>query len=160
MIQLDFWTFEEINMRKKTKDFNLKSRASDKIEINKAKIYRISDPIQLATVFYPAKNANLKRAAFLAIFFELKNTRGQKLGTTAEIHEKYNLSRSGVVKVRVKMVRIGLICKRDGYWRFSSSFFNALERLTNIIDKMQMPAQSQDERDKEKTFVEIAKGLK
>ena len=56
----------------------MKTRAitpiSAKIEINKDKIYRISDPVQLAEIFFPSKNAHQRRAAFLAILFEIKNS--------------------------------------------------------------------------------------
>lgn len=71
---------------------------STKIEVNKDKIYRISDPIQLTEVFFPSKNANLRRAAFLSIFFEIKNAPNQRLDTTDHIAKKYSLSQSALSK--------------------------------------------------------------
>ena len=56
-------------MRERRNDLKRKPGISDKIEVNKDRIYRISDPTQLAEVFYPARNASQRRAAFLAIFF-------------------------------------------------------------------------------------------
>lgn len=132
---------------------------STKIEINKDRIYRISDPIQLAEIFFPAKNANQKRAAFLAIFFEIKNAKDQKLDTTDHIANKYGLSQSSITKARTKMSRIGLIRKRDGYWIFSSVFFKSFENLTQKIRSYQMPVQKIDEAEREKLFVEMAKSI-
>ena len=98
---------------KRKKDLKRKTGVSDKIEANKDKIYRISDPIQLAEVFYSAKNAHQRRAAFLAVFFEIKNAEGQKLDSTDHIAGEYGLSQSSVTKARAKMSRLGLIRKRE-----------------------------------------------
>ena len=35
----------------------IKTRKSDKIAIDRYKIYRVTDPIQFAYLFFPAKNA-------------------------------------------------------------------------------------------------------
>lgn len=137
----------------------VKTAVSDKIEVNKDKIYRISDPIQLAEIFFPAKNAHQKRAAFLAIFFEIKNAKDQKLGTTDHIAKKYGLRPSSITKSRTKMSRIGLIGKRNGYWIFSSVFFKSLENLARKIQANQAPAQNKENTDREKLFVEMAKGI-
>ena len=141
----------------------MKSRAktpiSDKIEFNKDKIYRISDPIQLAEMFFPSKNANQRRAAFLAIFFEIKNAPHQRLDTTDHIENEYGISQSAVTKARTKMNRIGLIRKRDGYWIFSTVFARSLENLVKKIEAHQVSAQTKDEKDREKLFVEMAKGI-
>ena len=126
--------------------------------MNKGKIYRISDPIQLAEVFFPQKTANLKRAVFLAILFELKNAPGQKLATMDHIPGDYDLSQSSISKVRAKMVRIGLIRKYKGEWIFSSLFANAMSKLIEKVAIYQKPAQSVDESNRERIFVEIAKG--
>ena len=140
----------------------MKSRAktpiSDKIELNKDKIYRISDPIQLAEIFFPSKNASQRRAAFLAIFFEIKNAPNQRLDTTNHIGKEYGISQSAITKARAKMNRIGLVRKRDGYWIFSTVFEKSLENVVKKIEAHQAPAQTKDERDREKLFVEIAKG--
>mgnify|MGYP002725820587 CR=1 FL=1 len=132
---------------------------STKIELNKDKIYRISDPIQLAEVFFPSKNANQRRAAFLAIFFEIKNAPHQRLVTTDHIGKEYGISQSAITKARTKMTRIGLIRKRGGYWIFSTVFAKTLENMVKKIEAHQAPAQAKDERDREKTFVEMAKGI-
>ena len=133
---------------------------STKIEINKDRIYRISDPIQLAETFFPAKNAHQKRAAFLAIFFEIKNAKDQKLDTTNHIAEKYGLGQSSITKARTKMTRIGLIRKRDGYWLFSTVFCKSLDNLIQKIRAYQIIVHNSEERDREKLFVEMAKGVK
>ena len=132
---------------------------STKIEINKDRIYRISDPIQLAEIFFPAKNAHQKRAAFLAIFFEIKNAKDQKLNTTDHIAKKYGLGQSSVTKARTKMTRIGLIRKRDGYWIYSSVFGKTLKNLITKIEAYQIPAQNDQEKDRERFFIEMAKGV-
>jgi hypothetical protein len=132
---------------------------STKIEGNKDKIYRISDPIQLAEIFFPPKNAHRKRAAFLAIFFEIKNTRDQKLDTTDHIASVYGLSPSSLTKARIKMSRIGLIRKRDGYWIYSSVFGKTLKNLTTKLDAHQIPAQTDQEIKRERLYVEMAKGV-
>jgi len=147
-------------MMKRQKDLKRKAQISDKIEANKDKIYRISDPIQFAEAFYPAKNANQRRAAFLAIFFEIKNARDQRLDSTDHIAEEYKISQSAINKARTKMSRLGLIRKREGYWIFSTVFANSLRNLISKIESYQMPARNSDERAKERLFVELAKGTK
>ena len=132
---------------------------SAKIEINKDKIYRISDPIQLAEIFFPSKNAHQRRAAFLAILFEIKNSPNQRLNTTDHIAKKHSLSQSALTKARTKMTRIGLIRKREGYWIFSTVFLKTIESLCEKIKAYQAPAQNRDQIDREQLFVEIAKGL-
>jgi len=149
-----------LDMMKSKKDLKRKTGVSDKIEVNKDKIYRISDPIQLAEVFYPAKNAHQRRAAFLAIFFEIKNAEGQKLDSTDHIARKYGLSQSSVTKARTKMSRVGLIRKREGFWIFSTVFCNALDRLKEKISEYQYPSKRGERRDLERMYIEVAKGLK
>ena len=133
---------------------------SDKIEVNKDKIYRISDPIQLAEIFFPSKNACNRRAAFLAIFFEIKNANNQRIESTDYIAGKYGLSQSSIIKARVKMSRIGLIRKRDGFWIFSTVLGKSLENLIKKIESYRAPAQSEDLKERERIFVELAKGMK
>ena len=137
-----------------------KTVVSDKIEVNKDKIYRISDPIQLAEIFFPAKNACNRRAAFLAIFFEIKNADNQRVESTDYIAGKYDLSQSSIIKARVKMSRIGLIRKRDGFWIFSTVFGKSLENLAGKIEVYKEPANTIDERNRERMFVELAKGIR
>jgi len=57
------------------------------------------------------------------------------------------------------MTRIGLIRKRGGYWIFSTVFAKTLENMVKKIEAHQAPAQTKDERDREKLFVEMAKGI-
>jgi hypothetical protein len=147
-------------MRKKRKNLIRQTRVSDKIIANKDKIYRISDPIQLAEIFYPAKNAGHRRAAFLGIFFEIKNAKGQGLESTDYISEKYDLSQSSINKARTKMSRIGLIRKREGYWIFSTVFFNTLQKLMDKVTDFQHPAQTKEQTELEKMYVELTKGEK
>ena len=132
---------------------------SAKIEMNKDKIYRISDPVQLSEIFFPSKNAHQRRAAFLAIFFEIKNAKDQKLETTDHIANTYGLSQSSVTKARTKMTRIGLIRKRDGHWIYSSIFGKTLKNLITKIGTYQIPAQTYQEKDRERFFIEMAKGV-
>jgi len=138
--------------------YTRKSKVLDKIIANKDKIYRISDPIQLSEIFYPARNAKQRRSAFLAIFFEIKNTKDQRLETTDHISDKYGLSQSSVNKARTKMSRVGLIRKREGCWIFSTVFARSLENLTKKIKVYQAPAQSKEEKDRERMYVDMAKG--
>ena len=136
----------------------IKTPISDKIEVNKDKIYRISDPVQLSEIFFPSKNANQRRAAFLAILFEIKNSLNQRLNTTDHIAKKYRLSQSALTKARTKMTRIGLIRKREGYWIFSTVFLKTIESLGQKLKVNQAPAQNPEQIDRERLFVEIAKG--
>ncbi|VBB44939.1 hypothetical protein TRIP_B350110 [uncultured Desulfatiglans sp.] len=133
---------------------------SAKIEMNKDKIYRISDPVQLSEIFFPSKNARQRRAAFLAIIFEIKNARDQKLSTTDHIANKYSLSQSSIVKARTKMTRIGLIRKRDGYWMFSTVFSKSLEILVQKVTTYKVQKQNSEASAREKLFVAMAKGAK
>jgi hypothetical protein len=149
-----------LDMRKKRKNLMRQTRVSDKIIANKDKIYRISDPIQLAEIFYPAKNAGHRRAAFLAIFFEIKNAKGQRLESTDYISEKYKISQSSINKARTKMSRLGLIRKREGYWIFSTVFFNTLDKLKEKVMDHQYPAQTKEQIELEKMYVEMVKGEK
>lgn len=132
---------------------------SAKIEINKDKVYRISDPIQLAEIFFPAKNAHNKRAAFLAIFFEIRNAKDQKLDTTDYIASTYGLSQSSITKARTKMTRIGLIRKRDGFWIYSSAFGKTLKNLIAKVEAYQLPVHTDEKNKREQFYVEIAKNI-
>jgi hypothetical protein len=138
----------------------VKTVVSDKIEVNKDKIYRISDPIQLVEIFFPAKNACNRRAAFLAIFFEIKNADNQRVESTDYIAGKYDLSQSSIIKARVKMSRIGLIRRREACWIFSSVFSKSLQNLAGKIEVYKKPANTIDERNRERMFVELAKGIR
>lgn len=129
-----------------------------RIEFNSNKIYRISDPIQLAECFYPQKNAYLKRAAFLAILFEIKNSRDQRIISLEHIPSKYDLSKTTVAKVRAKMVRLGLIRRYQEQWIFSTVFFSTLDKLKEKISLYQNPAASRNQLDLEAAYINMAKG--
>jgi len=143
----------------KWQDKTKKKACSDKIEINRSKVYTIRDPIQLAYIFYPHKTANLKRAAFLAIFFEMKNAPKQRLESTDHIAEKYGLSQSSITKVRAKMTRIGLIRKVGYYWIFSSILKNTLLKLLEVIELYKTPAE-RTQLEREMMYIDIAKQYK
>ena len=48
--------------------------------------------------------------------------------------------------------------KREGYWIFSTVFVKTIESLGQKLKVHQAPAQNQDQIDRERLFVEIAKG--
>jgi len=136
----------------------IKTRKSDKIAIDRYKIYRVTDPIQFAYLFFPAKNATHSRAAFLAIYFEIKNAEKQRLPTTGHIPEKFDLNKATVLKARTKMVRLGLITKQRYGWVFCSVFKNTLEKLLELIETHKSPIDRVDQLKGEKMYVEMAKG--
>ena len=135
-----------------------KKKHSDKIEVNRYKIYRVTDYLQFASLFFPSKNAAQKRAAFLAIYFEMKNAPDQKIHTLDHISAQYGIHPSAVAKVRAKMVRLGLIVKQAYGWQFASVFKNSLEELIRLVDKFKAPAENIDQLKTEKIWVEMAKG--
>lgn len=135
-----------------------KKTQSDKIEVNRYKMYRITDPLQFAYLFYPNKNASHRRAAFLAIYFEIKNAPKQRIESTDYIAEQYGLHPSTVIKARAKMVRLGLIVKQAYGWQFCSVFKNTLEKLIKLVDKFKSPIERPSQRNGERMYVEMAKG--
>ena len=141
----------------KKPDYKKKTH-SDKIEVNRYKMYRITDPIQFAYLFYPARNAAHRRAAFLAIYFEIKNAPEQRLYSLDHIPDKYGLSVSTVQKARVKMSRIGLIVRYRNGWQFSSVFRNTLEKLIELTEHFRAPVERPSQLQGEAMYVEMAKG--
>ena len=135
----------------------IKTRKSDKIAIDRYKIYRVTDPIQFAYLFFPAKNATHSRAAFLAIFFEIKNAEKQRLPTTNHIPEKYELNKATVLKARTKMVRLGLITKQRYGWVFCSVFRNTLEKLIDLIETFKAPIERVSQLEGERMHIDMAK---
>ena len=134
-----------------------KTKYSDKIEVNVNKVYAISDILQLASIFFPAKNATNKRAAFIAIWNEIKNS-GEKHISFDSVQEKYGLSASAVTKTAKKMQRIGLIHPARNGWGFSSRFKNTLMMLLEKLELYKVPADNAMQRRGEMIYVEIAKG--
>jgi len=57
------------------------------------------------------------------------------------------------------MNRIGLIRKRDRYWIFSSVFGKTLKNLITKLEAHQMPAETDQEKKRERFYVEMAKGV-
>ena len=98
------------------------------------------------------------RAAFIAIFFEIRNDRCQQLERTDFIAEKHDIPLSSVCKARERMVKLGLIKKKDGLWQYSNRFFHALEDLIETIDAFRMPTDPKI-CDDVFSFVTIAKNL-
>ena len=118
-----------------------------------------SDSIRLAKIIFPHSGSCLQRAGFLAIMYELRNAKNQRMSHTEmnTIHETYGLSQSQVCKVRAKMKRIGLIHKYEGEWAFSNRFENSMRELSKSLSAMRAPAEDQSERRSEKLMVESAK---
>ena len=144
--------------RKKRRNLKHKAGPSDKIEVNPSRIYRITDPIQLAYVIFPHKDAKLLRAAFIAIYFTIRNDPHQKIGTTDFLADKFKLPMSAICKARSKMARIGLIKKQDGYWQYSNRFFTAIERLVDTIYGYRVQVEK-SQADSVFAFIEIAKNI-
>jgi len=134
-----------------------KKTQSDKIEVNRHKMYRVNDPLQFAYLFYPAKNAAHRRAAFLAIFFEIKNAPKQRVEHFEYIAQKYGLSQSTVTKARVKMSRLGLIIKQNEGWQFSSVFRNTLEKLIEHVERFKAQVEKPSQIQGEYMYIDIAK---
>ena len=135
----------------------IKTRKSDKVAIDRYKIYRVTDPIQFAELFFPAKNATHSRAEFMAIYFEIKNAEKQKLPTTEHIPKKYDLNPATMLKARTKMVRLGLITKQRYGWAFCSVFKNTLEKLIELIETFKSPVDKASQLEGEKMYVDMAK---
>lgn len=137
-----------------------KGSVSSRVEANKDKAYRANDPILIAQLVFPQKNAGDRRAAFLAILREIKYSIDGKLISTADIPDKYGLSASCVIKARVKMSRIGIIVKREGFWQASTVFRRTLGSVAEKVESLLIPAASKDERDRERDYINMAKGEK
>ena len=152
-------------MTRKTKPrLPLEKTASDKIAIDPYRIYRITDLVQFANLFFPDKRADSLRAAFLAILVELKNSRFQNLTSQEmdKIPQIHDLPHPAMCKARAKMTRLGLIKKiSDGKttvaYELSNSFTYALTRLTEHIQTFTTPALQKYQQDLESQYIQIAK---
>lgn len=132
-----------------------------RIDLNRNKIEKCNDLEDFAKIFMPQKSAKQLRAAFMAIYCEIKNAPDQQIESTDHIADKYQLSQSTVSKARAKMSRpgFGLIQKnRHGYWKFSERFKTTIIMIGVLNDRMKHPAESQDQIKKENLMIEIAKG--
>jgi hypothetical protein len=158
---LDRWTighFDKMVRRKKRRNRKVKALVSDKIEVNPNRLYRISDPLQMANVIFPQKNAKQLRAAFIAIYFTIRNDPHQKIERTEFLAEKFDLPLSAICKVRGKLNRMGIIKKQDGYWQFSNRFFTAIERFIDTLDGYRVQVEP-SQKDAVFAYVEIAKNI-
>ena len=67
----------------------------------------------------------------------------------------YGLSQSCVLKTSVKMTRVALIVKREGFWRFSTKFMNAFKKFFCDIEAYQTRA-GRGTNGRDKIFIEMA----
>jgi hypothetical protein len=112
-----------------------------KIEFNCNKIARIQGLDELAALLFPGNRAQQK--IFLAIFIEIKYSKGEFIPFLKPLCDKYDFSPRMLETVRSKMRRMGLIdhvsrfnkihCNREG-WVFSTRFSHALKRLADISE--------------------------
>ena len=123
-----------------TKKVGVKKVPSTKIELNYNKIARIQGLDELAGVLFPG-NKNHQNV-FLAIFIELKYSRGEFMPNLSPLCDTYGFSPRMLETVRSKMRRMGLIDhvsrfnKTHGYregWVFSNRFSRSLTRLSELI---------------------------
>ena len=148
-------TFRSRRSKKQYKD----TSAATTIDADHHKLHTANDPGRLAMIFFPHNSAKMKRAAFLAIFFELRNAAGQRLQTLNHIPDKYGISHSCFTKARAKMKRIGLISQSQGDWIFSGVFEGGLSKLMDHIDSLKRPAMNSQEREMESFYVEATKSI-
>ncbi|MFC1590944.1 hypothetical protein ACFL43_00300 [Thermodesulfobacteriota bacterium] len=132
-----------------------------RIDLNRNKIEKCNDLEQFARIFLPQSSAKQLRAAFMAIYCEIKNAPDQQIQSTDHIAEKYQLSQSTVSKARAKMSKQGLGIigmNRHGYYRLSDRLEGTLNMIARLNDRMKYPAESQEQIKIEKMMIEIAKG--
>jgi hypothetical protein len=112
-----------------------------KIEFSCNKIARIKDLDELAALLFPGSRDQQK--VFLAIFIELKYSKGQFIPYLRPLCEKYDFTPRQLETVRSKMRRLGVIDhvsrfnKTHGYkegWVFSSRFSHSLARLADLTN--------------------------
>lgn len=111
-----------------------------KIEFSCNRIARIKGLDELAVLLFPGSREQQK--IFLAIFIELKYSKGQYIPSLHSLREKYDFTPRMLETVRSKMRRMGVIDhvsrfnKAHGYqegWVFSSRFSHSLVRLAELI---------------------------
>ena len=145
--------------RRSVRKTRIKPAVKVKIEICVSRAKRITDPHQLSWVFFPHRDACMLRAAFIAIFFEIRNDRCQQIENLDFISKTHDIPLSSICKARERMKSVGLIEKKGGFWQYSNRFFNAIEDLVDTIDAYKIPV---DSKTKEDVFqmINIAKGMK
>ena len=131
-----------------------------KIEANYDRIAAVSDPVQLSKIFFPQKGAYQERASFLAIMYEIRNSRLQKAWPEKinKIPKKYGIDRRSFDKCRAKLKKIGLISKYSGCWGFSDNFKKSMVKLIGEIEALRYPPPDNLEKGNELIFIESAKG--
>jgi hypothetical protein len=144
-----------VRIRKKKKIKSL----STKINADNKKIYKVSDPVELSRLFFPNNNAKHKRAAFLAIMYEIRNSSYKKARPTKlnKIPKKYEINKASYYKARAKMAKLGIISKASGYWKFIDGFRNAMSHLIKELDALKYPAETLLEEATEYANVQTAK---
>lgn len=111
-----------------------------KIEFNAKKIGRIQGLEELAALLFPGNRNHQK--VFLAIFIEIKYSKGEFILFLRPLCDKYGFSPRMLETVRSKMRRLGLIdhvsrfnkshgCKEG--WVLSTRFNHALTKLSELM---------------------------
>ena len=131
-----------------------------KIEANSDRIAAVSDPVQISKIIFPQKGAYQKRAAFLAIMYEIRNSRLQKAWPEKlnKLPKKHRLDRKSFDQCRAKLNKMGIISKHSGCWGFSDNFKKSMEKLITEIEALRYPPPDRLEKGNELIFIESAKG--
>ncbi len=139
------------------KERHKKRPSSTRIEAARDKIYKANDPVRLAMIFFPKRDAREMRTTFLAIYYEIRKARNKRIATLNHIPSKYEINMTCFLKARSKMARLGLITKYGGYWTFSDRFQYALLDLIKKVSELEIPPSTIDEENMELTFIASAK---
>jgi len=148
-----------LRKRRSVRKTRIKPAVKVKIEICVSRAYRITDPHQLSWIFFPHKDACMLRAAFIAIFFEIRNDRCQQVEKLDFISKKHDIPLSTICKARERMVKVGLIQKKNSFWQYSNRFFNAIENLVDTIDAYKIPVEPKTNKDVF-SYINVAKRMK
>ena len=125
-----------------------------RLDLNKDRIYRLSDIHDIASLVYPNKNATDLRTAFILIFVGIKYSRERRL-TSSEVDQLRlekapELSQKTLWKARATMARVGIIERKDMIcWKLSSRFSKSLKNLADKVEQMMIPNGLRDQHKKE-----------
>ena len=132
----------------------IRTSITTRVDLNKDRIYRLSDIHDVASLVYPNKNATDLRAAFILIFVGIKYSRERKL-TSSEI-DQLRLEKAPVLsqktlwKARATMARLGIIERKDMiYWKLSSRFSKSLTNFAGKVEQMMTPNGLRNQHEKE-----------
>ena|GEM_PF-2704615 len=133
-----------------------------RIDINKDKIYRVSDIHDFACLVFPHKNAKDLRAACILIFLGIKYSLEYNLTTQElEVLRKRKLpeiSQKSLWKARATMARMGLIVRTDRiFWKFSSRFTKSLTTLSEKVSRHMAHSFDRGQREKEWFLLDYVK---